>query len=639
MKNDESMDDVNNEVPQNNVTLLAYQSSKTKEAPLATMEDTSPHPPISISPPPRDPLLDDSSHEETNERATLNAKSNEDDMLNVKDSIRPKPVKGTTRLISSLYAKLLVAATAILVTTEILPNSVSLFDYHGYLFTFLLGAAILSILCIYMSLILQKCPGMEELEELDDSAPEMESILKRKSYAVPDISIFFRVGVLVFGLGTLVAIGLETATLFTMETPCVDQLNFIQPIIHAIFTLMQMHFLSLNSQKAIQYLGWCRHIVLMQLVATNIAIWLRLMVWETAKSWIDDSHVSLNASEQFPPDGFNVTAHASFSDGQHKVYSSPNCIWMEHEAEIESLQRLRHCYMNTTIGIIWDKAQPFIIPFIVQFCLVGATVNYILWDSFSHRRKRIVRKSTSWSPKRLDVLGSREKLTRKVDFKGSSKGLFLGLLVLAVGIVVLILFFILTNNENLKDETLFIMITVHCAILGLSFLGILLGICRVSKMCTDYTRLQNLHTVLQNLGVFAVYVHGICSLVVGSTHLQNPRYLVVFVDGILMIVQSFAQSILFHRIGQKCCSAECKHESSRPGRQVVTFLAFTNLVLWVIESFTDHNHVSSQLQLQFFGLIPWGLLSRLLLPIVMFYRFHSSVYLMEAWKSGYSMED
>lgn len=65
-------------------------------------------------------------------------------------------------------------------------------------------------------------------------------------------------------------------------------------------------------------------------------------------------------------------------------------------------------------------------------------------------------------------------------------------------------------------------------------------------------------------------------------------------------------------------------------------MAFVNLVLWVTESFTDQNHVSSQLQLQFFGLVPWQLLSKIVLPLVMFYRFESSVFLMETWKFGYS---
>lgn len=319
---------------------------------------------------------------------------------------------------------------------------------------------------------------------------------------------------------------------------------------------------------------------------------------------------------------------------------SPNCIWLEHDEKIEDILSLRQCYHNTTIGIIWNKAQPFIVPFIVQYCLIGAAVNYILWESFSNYRRRF-RRGNSWSPRGHDSESLRmvSQHARKVDCKGSSKGFFLGLLVLAVGIVVLILFFVLTNNQNLKEETLFIMITVHCAILGLSFLAILLGICRVSCMCTDYSRRLDLHVVLQNIGVFAVYVHGTCSLVVGATDIMNPRYLAVFVDGGLMILQSLAQSVLFHKVGQKCCSSKCKHEGSRPGRQVVTFLAFTNLVLWVTESFTDHNHVSSQLQLQFFGLIPWGLISRVMLPLVMFYRFHSSVYLMETWKSGYSMEN
>lgn len=55
-------------------------------------------------------------------------------------------------------------------------------------------------------------------------------------------------------------------------------------------------------------------------MATNIAVWLRLLVWETARSWHDVNHANVNASERFPPDGYNMTAHALFSDGRHEVY-------------------------------------------------------------------------------------------------------------------------------------------------------------------------------------------------------------------------------------------------------------------------------------------------------------------------------
>ncbi|KAG8196397.1 hypothetical protein JTE90_009033 [Oedothorax gibbosus] len=640
--------------PTSDVKLIAYHPSapfNNGEAPLANVEEgdelgpPTPPPPLpppanfatSLAPPPRPQpkAPSEAGHSEPpSDRPSLNKKRGGGRNL-VKDSSRPKPVRGTMHVLSGLYARMVVAVTAVLITTEVLPNTIPLFFFHGYLFTYLLGAGVVCVICIYMSLIVQKCPGADDV---DDGSCDGDSILRRPGTVGTEVSAFFRIGALVFGLGTLVAIGLEIATLFSLEKPCIeDKLNFVQPVIYALFTFMQMHFLSLNSQKAVQCLGWCRPLVLMHLCATNLAVWLRLLIVEGTRTLLDASHVQINVTEQFPPAGFNVTMHSVDSDGRHSAYVSPNCVWLEQDQAMEGVLSLRQCYQNTTIGQIWDKAQPFITPFIIQFCLMGAAVTYVLWDGHGDKKRRRSAKANSWSPRHHDVEVV-HKGGSKVDCKGSSKGLFLGLLVLAVGIVVLILFFVLTNNPNLREETLFLMVVVHASLLGVSLLGSLLASCRTGSMCTDPGPKtgERLHNLLQTVGVIAVYLHGACSIVVGSMNWRNTRHLAILVDGGAMLLQSVAQSQLFHKILQKNCSgSRCSHGSARPGRQVVTFLAFVNLVLWVTESFTDHNHVSSQLQLQFFGHVPWQLMSRAVLPLVMFYRFESAVFLMETWKFGY----
>ena len=52
----------------------------------------------------------------------------------------------------------------------------------------------------------------------------------------------------VFGLGTLIFTGLEIAMHATMETNCVEDIVIAHPILQALFTFLQMHFLFVNSQ-------------------------------------------------------------------------------------------------------------------------------------------------------------------------------------------------------------------------------------------------------------------------------------------------------------------------------------------------------------------------------------------------------
>jgi len=51
-----------------------------------------------------------------------------------------------------------------------------------------------------------------------------------------------------FGLGTLVFNGLEMAMHSMMEGACLNDVVFVHPVLHGLFTFLQMHFLFVNSQ-------------------------------------------------------------------------------------------------------------------------------------------------------------------------------------------------------------------------------------------------------------------------------------------------------------------------------------------------------------------------------------------------------
>nr|ADA70416.1 MIP15322p [Drosophila melanogaster] len=42
-----------------------------------------------------------------------------------------------------------------------------------------------------------------------------------------------------------------------------------------------------------------------------------------------------------------------------------------------------------------------------------------------------------------------------------------------------------------------------------------------------------------------------------------------------------------------------------------------------------------QVQLEFYGFVPWSIIQRITLPLCIFHRFHSAVTLAEIWKTTY----
>jgi hypothetical protein len=87
--------------------------------------------------------------------------------------------------------------------------------------------------------------------------------------------------------------------------------------------------------------------------------------------------------------------------------------------------------------------------------------------------------------------------------------------------------------------------------------------------------------------------------------------------------------------GLRRCSNSRALRLSKPGRELVTFLVVCNVAMWIIETFEIKSQDVRDDRFNFYGSVLWTMLSHMTLPLTMFYRFHSSVCLVDIWKSAY----
>lgn len=130
-------------------------------------------------------------------------------------------------------------------------------------------------------------------------------------------------------------------------------------------------------------------------------------------------------------------------------------------------------------------------------------------------------------------------------------------------------------------------------------------------------------------------------------------------------MQVFLQ-LLFITDAQRRRIHSSSHDSTKPGRQVVTFLLICNFTMWIIYTFEVQKvedspiqvsvqiflqwlcvilglytriylyiYIYFNLQKQFFGFYAWSIIQRVTLPLCIFFRFHSTVILVEVWKNSY----
>ena len=91
--------------------------------------------------------------------------------------------------------------------------------------------------------------------------------------------------------------------------------------------------------------------------------------------------------------------------------------------------------------------------------------------------------------------------------------------------------------------------------------------------------------------------------------------------------------------GLRRCSNSKKARYTKPGRELVTFALILNLTLWILKTF-ELKPVDMYLGLEeFYGEMTWMFITHASQPVMLFYRFHSSVCLSDIWKYAYEKDE
>lgn len=529
------------------------------------------------------------------------------------------------RFLSSLYAKLLVVAALVLLITEFLPNRIPLLFFQGYLLSYLLGGAVLFLVNVYVILAVKKFLRKNNTPSIsrDNHVPDS---LNRGAIYASNVSIYLRMGVLVFGMGNLVFLGMEAAALFSTKTSCVRQLTLLQPILQGVFTLLQMHFLLMNVKIIIKSLGWLRHVIIMHLIVANLIIWFQLIIRETAREWQMDDHVTIQSTSEYPLHSHTVTVHTFDERGTHQVYTSPVCRWQEVQPSIkEEAMAFFDCIKNSTAGDVWWQAAPFLHPFLIQYSLLAAMICHFFWANIDY----------TIQDGEYEVLKEQTPPFWNIDCQKAYVGLIFGILLLIATLVILIII-LLPESHGIKGfDSLLTLATFHCAILGFSVIVIFVGLIQIRQLRPEVCKNTGTNGLFLHIGILSVHAYGILTLIVGGSKLNSEHHLISCIDGALLLLHSCLQSLFIHQVERSSCGGEEQLKEKRPGREIVTFLALSNGALWVVETFTSQNHLTSQLQLEFYGTIPWGIFSRVLIPLVSYYRFQCFALLMDTSKHAY----
>lgn len=223
-----------------------------------------------------------------------------------------------------------------------------------------------------------------------------------------------------------------------------------------------------------------------------------------------------------------------------------------------------------------------------------------------------------------------------VDCARAHKGLFVGILFLVLTIISLILFFVLISRVEFAGLAVIEVNICEVVLYGLTTLASLIGMWQIRQLKFDGSKNLQLDNILLIGAQTGMFIYSTFTIIGGQFTMKSSTVLVL-VTAVASLFQTTCQTIFILDASRRSCVTPDQMKK-KPGREIVTFLLVTNLAMWAINTLEKSRAESHPIQLHFYGLWAWTIITHVSMPLAIFYRFHSTVCLCEIWKRAYKMK-
>ncbi|KAM9336746.1 proton channel OTOP3-like [Symphorus nematophorus] len=423
---------------------------------------------------------------------------------------------------------------------------------------------------------------------------------------------------------------------------CKPAAQVLSPFIEAPFLAMQTYLLWAHSKDCIHRHKIITRSGLMLILSADLLLWLNAVTEDTI-------HEEIELEKEDRLDFSNTnSSEADVSD-------------------LAGLVNTTFCQCSASATCLtFRKAFEILYPFHMEYYLMAGCMIYVMWKNVGRRM----------SPGHHHIS---QKLTFHIVYEGGIiYGLVFGVLVLAAGVTVFILYQVWVSQRGRRLTAFLIFYGYHLAVMPVMSLCSLAGMLvyrlerRANEGGHNPTRsLDVLLLVAAALGQLALsYFSLVAALAVGT---RGPLGDLDLSYSLLSLLELILQNIFIieglHRhpslyakkkqrqlssifkpkkkvpiqeerktavslLEGNMAAAAQEHDGKKPWtkraiKEICAFLILSNVMLWVIPAFGVHPQFENGLGKQFFGFSVWFVLVNLGQPLSVFYRMHSVGALME----------
>ncbi|XP_031782086.1 proton channel OtopLc isoform X1 [Nasonia vitripennis] len=557
--------------------------------------------------------------------------------------------------LSALYGKLLVVMGIAFPMAEVISTYIPPSFYEAF-YLYLYIGSMLFLLVMYATMCGDSKPKQKKQKDVSDLDSSQSSSgvgadsdgaevscgthLAAARPAQHYGSFYLRMGAVAFGIGSMIYSGLEFGQYFELErnTKCHNIMLALTPATRMAFIFIQMYFIFLNDKQMKVY----SHRViarfgLMHMIGTNLSVWLNVLVQETKHeilTFYNPENNSLRISHRLGTKAGHIHLQGGHAHVQHTEGHQHATQHARLPRGLKGPHHMFECRRTNIMGSLVQDASPFLFPCTIEYSLICAAILYVMWKNISKAHP----KKPAMPPARHHTHASYRRSPHhySVDCARAHKGLFLGILILVLTIISLILFFVLTSRPELVNLAVTEVNICELTLYGMSTLATMIGMCQMRKLRYDGNRNLELDNILLVAAQTGMFIYSTFTII-GSHFTLEKHTILVLITALASVVQTTFQTIFILDASRRSV-ATAEQIRHKPGREIVTFLLVTNLAMWAINTLEKSRAESHPVQLHFYGLWAWTIITHVSMPLAIFYRFHSTVCLCEVWKKAYKVK-
>lgn len=429
-------------------------------------------------------------------------------------------------------------------------------------------------------------------------------------------SFYLKAGMTVFCCGHLIHEGLllgqEIIAWMHAGEVCTDVALLLVHTLRPLFSFYQLYFLFKYSNIVINRWLILAKFGIMHCFATTLTFWFRTIVNDAYGDVIKASKAA---------SAFALRANVSFSGGEL------------HFSERPEFESNWSCAVADLFSPAYLRPVPYLYPFTIEFNLVLAGVWFIVLQNLgTSAHMHCYGSKTGCSAITQEV--AQNNLIISADCHSANRGLFAGFVVLLASIVVMVIFYVALLDDRYNSTGVAVYFGQEGVLMALAFAACLLAYGRVATLDVNGHPITMLDDFLLFIPIPFYFAHAtlvvIAELEAGGSYVRMALQL-------FSVLQVVTQTPLIID-GLRRCSNSPALRYRKPGREIVSFLIVVNITMWIVYTFESKAVGKFFTGTQYFGLRAWVFVEHTTVPLMLFYRFHSSVCLADIWKSAYEAE-